>query len=70
MTRLSHPDEIPQLIEELKRESFYGALRIEFRYGAITRIVTEQSQVFASNRPQSEVRNFSRRYSTHELDNQ
>ena len=66
MTRLSHPGEIPQLIEELKCESFYGALRIEFRYGAITRIVTEQSQVFAANRPHSEVRNFSRRYSNHE----
>jgi hypothetical protein len=70
MTRLSHPGEIPQLIEDLKRESFYGALRIEFRYGQISRIVTEQSQVFAAGRPQHEVQNLSRRYSTHELDNQ
>jgi hypothetical protein len=68
MTKIRHPGEIPQLIEDLKRESFYGELRINFRYGAVTRLVLEQSQVFAANRPDEQVRNFSRRYSNEPAD--
>jgi len=46
MTKIDSPDELPQMIAELKRQRFYGNIHITFQGGHISRIVTEHSQVF------------------------
>lgn len=39
-------DELPKLLAQLKADKFYGDVTITFRQGAISRLVTAQSQVF------------------------
>jgi hypothetical protein len=46
MKKIDSPDQLPQHIEALKRDRFYGEVRITFRAGCISRVVTELSQVF------------------------
>jgi hypothetical protein len=48
MTKLKSPEQLPEMLAELKRQGFYGELHITFRCGHVSRIVTEQSQVFNS----------------------
>ncbi len=48
MTKLNSPEQLPQMLADLKRQGFYGDIHITFRCGNITRIVTEQSQVFTN----------------------
>lgn len=36
------------MLAQLRQENFYGDIYLTFRRGEITRIVTEQSQVFNS----------------------
>ena len=49
MTKLSSPEQLPEMLADLKRQGFYGDIHITFRCVNVTRIVTEQSQVFNSN---------------------
>lgn len=46
MTKISSPAQLPQLFAELERQKFYGQIHLTFRRGSLSRIVTEQSQVF------------------------
>ena len=47
---ISSPDQIPQLIEDLKKQRFYGDLHLNFRAGHVSRIITEHSQIFEESR--------------------
>lgn len=49
VTKLKSPDQLPEMLADLQRQGFYGDIHITFRCGNITRVVTEQSQVFNSN---------------------
>jgi hypothetical protein len=48
VTKIDSPDELQKLISTLETEGFYGDLHLTFRHRALTRIVTEESQVFKS----------------------
>jgi hypothetical protein len=37
------PQDIPTLCDQLRRENFYGEVRLIFTRGQLTRMVTEQS---------------------------
>jgi hypothetical protein len=47
---ITSPEQLPQLIEDLKRQRFYGDLHLKFRGGHLSRIITEQSQIFDDQR--------------------
>jgi len=57
MTKINSPDELPQMIAELKRQRFYGNIHITLQAGHISRIVTEHSQVFRDNSTKGETYN-------------
>jgi hypothetical protein len=44
--RLNNPSQLPQMLAELERQTFYGQIHLTFRRGHLARIITEQSQVF------------------------
>jgi hypothetical protein len=46
--KVKSPDQRPEMITRLRQGNFYGDIHLTFRHGEITRIVTEQSQVFNS----------------------
>jgi hypothetical protein len=46
MTKLKSPEQLPDLLAELKRQNFYGEIRLTIKAGTVIRLVTEQSQIF------------------------
>jgi hypothetical protein len=46
MTKINSPEQLPEMLSSLEKESFYGEVHLTFRKGALMRIVTEESQVF------------------------
>lgn len=57
--KISSPSQLPQLFTEFGRQKFYGQIHLTFRRGQLTRMVTEQSQVF--DEPNTEERPFNDR---------
>jgi len=57
MTKINTPDDLPQMIADLKKQRFYGNIHITFQGGHISRIVTETSQVFRDNSTKGETYN-------------
>jgi hypothetical protein len=49
MTKINSPNDLPQMVAELKRQRFYGQIHLVFRNGELSRMITEQSQVFDLN---------------------
>jgi hypothetical protein len=49
MTKINSPEQLPQMVAELKRQRFYGQIHLVFRDGKLSRMITEQSQVFDLN---------------------
>jgi hypothetical protein len=47
------PKDLPELCEELRRQNFYGEVRLIFNRGLLTRMVTEQSQQILQERTPS-----------------
>lgn len=43
-------NELPKLLAQLKASRFYGNIHITFRAGEVSRLVTEQSQIFQTER--------------------
>jgi hypothetical protein len=52
--KISSPSQLPQLLAEFERQEFYGQIHLTFRRGQVTRMTTEQSQLF--DNPNSEER--------------
>jgi len=61
MIKLNSPDELPQMIADLKKQRFYGNIHITFQAGHVSRIVTEHSQIFRDPQQQGETYDFGSR---------
>lgn len=49
MTKINSPDQLPQMVADLRRQRFYGQIHLVFRDGKLSRMITEHSQVFDLN---------------------
>jgi hypothetical protein len=44
------PNDLPNLLDQLRREKFYGRVSFDFRDGELALIRTERTQIVTSNR--------------------
>lgn len=54
--KISNSSELPKLLASLRESRFYGDLTLHFKDGEITKLVTEQTQIFDDGRNRNEYR--------------